>query len=137
MSGKLRGLLLFTDISFLIYWFVTYFHLIPPSYAYQDYNNKLLVIWNWSFFPPDVLISVTGLLSLYYYRKSNAVWQPLVLISLVLTSCSGLQAIAFWVIKGDYDLLWWIPNLFLLLYPLFFVPGLVRRVSQVIRNESY
>ncbi|WP_018755442.1 YvaD family protein [Paenibacillus terrigena] len=126
MSGKLRKLLLFTDISFLVYWFVTYFHLIPPSYAYQDYTNVMLVVWNWSFFPLDVLISVTGLLSLYYNRKSNTVWKPMVLISLVLTSCSGLQAIAFWVIKQDYDLMWWIPNLFLLIYPLFFIPGLMR-----------
>ncbi|WP_314590023.1 YvaD family protein [Paenibacillus terrigena] len=126
MNGKLRKLLLVTDISFLVYWFVTYFHLIPPSYAYQDYNNAMLVTWNWSFFPLDVLISITGLLSLYYNRKSNAVWKPMVLISLVLTSCSGLQAIAFWVIKEDYDLMWWIPNLFLLIYPLFFIPGLVR-----------
>lgn len=129
MSGKLKGLFLFTDIAFLAYWLVTCFHWIPPEYAYQDYNNQLLVIWNWSFFPLDILISATGFLSLYCYRKSSAVWQPLVLISLVLTFCSGLQAIAFWAIKQDFDLAWWIPNLYLLLYPLFFIPGLVRKMT--------
>lgn len=129
MSRKLKGLFLLTDTAFIVYWLVTALHLIPPEYAYQDYNNKLLVIWNWSFFPLDLIISATGLLGLYYYRKSNAAWQPMVLISLVLTSCSGLQAISFWIIKQDYSLGWWIPNLFLLLYPLFFIPGLVHRMS--------
>ncbi|AKG36741.1 YvaD family protein [Paenibacillus durus] len=129
MSGKLKGLFLFTDLSFLVYWLATAFHWIPPEYAYQDYNNKLLVVWNWSFFPLDLLISATGLLSLYYYRKNSPVWRPLVLISLILTSCSGLQAIAFWAIKQDFDLAWWIPNLYLLCYPLFFLPGLVREIS--------
>ncbi|MDT3425391.1 hypothetical protein J2Z22_000907 [Paenibacillus forsythiae] len=129
MSGRLRGLFLFTDLSFLVYWVVTAFHWIPPEYAYQDYNNKLLTVWNWSFLPLDLLISATGLISLYFYRKSSPVWRPLVLISLILTSCSGLQAIAFWVIKQDFDLAWWIPNLYLLLYPLFFIPGLVRQMA--------
>lgn len=125
MNGKLRVLLLLTDVGFLTYWLVTYFHLIPPSLAYQDYTNKLLVVWNWSFFPLDILISATGLTGLYLHRRKHAAWQPLILISLVLTTCSGLQAIAFWSIKGDFDLGWWIPNLFLLAYPLFFLPGMV------------
>jgi hypothetical protein len=52
-------------------------------------------------------------------------WHQLALISLVLTFCSGLQAIAFWIIRGDFDLTWWLPNLFLLIYPLFFIPRLI------------
>ncbi|MGE7941822.1 DUF5360 family protein [Lysinibacillus xylanilyticus] len=47
------------------------------------------------------------------------------LLSLALTFCSGLQAIAFWTIKLDFDFMWWIPNLFLLLYPLYFIPKLI------------
>jgi hypothetical protein len=43
------------------------------------------------------------------------------LISLVLTFCSGLQAIAFWILRADFDLSWWIPNLFLMIYPIFFI----------------
>ncbi|MGI6187453.1 MAG: DUF5360 family protein, partial [Brevibacillus sp.] len=50
----------------------------------------------------------------------------LALISLVLTSCSGLQAISFWLFKGDFDPVWWIPNLYLLIYPLFFLPRFFR-----------
>lgn len=127
MSRTLRGLFLLTDVAFIVYWALTAFHLIPPEYAYQDYSNELLVVWNWSFFPLDVLISATGLSAVYMSFKNRSLWQPLALISLVLTSCSGLQAIAFWMIKQDYDLMWWIPNLYLLVYPMFHIPGLARR----------
>ncbi|MBW2224881.1 MAG: DUF5360 family protein, partial [Deltaproteobacteria bacterium] len=44
----------------------------------------------------------------------------------VLTSCSGLMAVSFWTLRADFDPAWWLPNLFLLLYPLWFLPGLVR-----------
>ncbi|MBP3039975.1 DUF5360 family protein [Bacillaceae bacterium Marseille-Q3522] len=110
---------------------MTYFHLIPPQYAYKDYSNGLLVVWNWSFFPLDHFISITGFSSLYFYKRSNEIWRPLSLISLVLTSCSGLQAISFWIIKQDFELMWWIPNLFLLIYPLFFIPKLVHKSRKI------
>jgi len=42
-----------------------------------------------------------------------------------LTLSSGLQAIAFWTIRHDFDWLWWAPNLYLLLYPFFFIPNLM------------
>lgn len=31
----------------------------------------------------------------------------------------------FWIIKSDFDLMWWVSNLYLLLYPLFFIPKLL------------
>jgi hypothetical protein len=34
--------------------------------------------------------------------------------------CSGLQAIAFWVLRQDYDPTWWIPNLCLMVLPLLY-----------------
>jgi hypothetical protein len=34
------------------------------------------------------------------------------------------MALAFWALRRDFDFTWWLPNAFLLLYPLF----LVRRV---------
>ncbi|MFJ6208848.1 DUF5360 family protein [Lysinibacillus sp. NPDC092081] len=125
MSKALRILFLVTDFFFIFYWLVTFFHLIPEEYLYQDYQNELLVIWNWSFFPLDILISVTGFISLYLFKVKNEKWRAFALLSLTLTSCSGLQAIAFWTIKLDFDLMWWIPNLFLLLYPLYFIPKLI------------
>lgn len=49
------------------------------------------------------------------------------LISLVLTSTAGLQALAFWALRGDFTLSWWAPNLFLLLFPLPGIAHLARR----------
>ncbi|MFN8493904.1 MAG: DUF5360 family protein [Caldilineaceae bacterium] len=114
-----------TDIGFILYWLSTLFHLIPPAYLFQDYTNPLLVAWNWSFLPLDLLISTSGLLSLALYRRRHPAWSKLALISLTLTVSSGLQAIVFWIIRQDFDWLWWTPNLYLLLYPWFFIPPLV------------
>ncbi|KGR74235.1 DUF5360 family protein [Ureibacillus sinduriensis] len=126
MRNSLKILFLLTDIGFIVYWIVTVFGLIPKEYVYQDYQNELLVIWNWSFFPLDILISITGLISLYLSREKDSRWMPFALISLTLTFTSGLQAIVFWTIKQDFDLMWWIPNLYLLLYPLYFIPLLLK-----------
>jgi Family of unknown function (DUF5360) len=128
---KLKPWFLAVDIGFIAYWLITLLHLIPGEYLFQDYNNPILVAWNWSFLPLDLFISATGLSSLYLWRKQNPAWAPLALISLVLTSCSGLQAIAFWIIRRDFDPLWWGPNLILLVYPLFFIPGILKRLRLV------
>ncbi|MXQ52577.1 hypothetical protein GSM42_02185 [Shimazuella sp. KC615] len=34
------------------------------------------------------------------------------------------------MIKLEFDLLWWIPNLYLLLYPLFFIPSIIKNVNK-------
>ncbi|WP_340020907.1 YvaD family protein [Paenibacillus sp. FSL K6-1096] len=117
----LKPFFLVTDIGFILYWIITYFHIIPESMAFKDYNNPIMVHWNWSFFPLDILISITGLSSLYLYRKQLPSWRAWALISLVLTFCSGLQAIAFWAFAHDFDIYWWGFNLYLLVYPLFFL----------------
>lgn len=126
MRRSLSWLMLLTDIGFLAYWAATFLQWIPKSYVYQDYSNPLLVAWNLSFLPLDLFISGTGLASVALWRKQRSAWQPLALISMVLTFCSGLQAIAFWSFRADFDPVWWIPNLFLLLYPCFYIPGLIR-----------
>jgi hypothetical protein len=133
MSRSLKTLFLLTDIGFIFYWVVTLLELIPKEYLYQDYQNELLVIWNWSFFPLDIMISITGFISLYLHREKNLNWKSFALISLTLTFCSGLQAIVFWIIKLDFDPMWWIPNLYLLLYPLYFIPSLLN----VNRDKSH
>jgi hypothetical protein len=117
---------LITDIGFIVYWLLTGLALIPPEHAFSDYKNPLIVAWNWSFLPLDLAISATGLSAVYLHRKSNNFWKSLALISLAFTVTSGLNAIAFWVIRGDFNLTWWLPNLYLMLYPLFFIPKLVR-----------
>jgi hypothetical protein len=133
---RLKPWFLTVDIGFIVYWFITLFHLIPGEYLFQDYENPILVAWNWSFLPLDLFISATGLSSLYLYRRGHPAWAAVATISLVLTSCSGLQAIAFWVIRLDFDPLWWAPNLVLLIYPLFFLPGMVRRMAGTGENTS-
>lgn len=127
MGKTLKGLMLFTDIGFIIYWTFTFMGWIPKEYLYQDYKNELLVAWNMSFIPLDLFISVTGILSIYYYHNKKPAWSALCFTSLLLTSCSGLQAIAYWIIRQDFDMMWWTPNLFLLIYPLFFLAKVMKR----------
>ena len=125
MMRTMKLLMLVTDIGFVLYWLITIFHLIPAEFLFRDYTNPLLVYWNWSFLPLDLAISITGLSALWLFRKQNPLWRPLTVISLTLTSVSGLQAVAFWLFAGDFNLTWWLPNLFLLIYPLIFLPRLI------------
>lgn len=127
MSRSLKTLFLLTDIGFILYWAVTWVSWIPKEYLYQDYTNPLLVAWNLSFLPLDLLISVTGFYSLFLLRRSDQRSRMVALISLVLTFCSGLQAIAFWSFRGEFNWGWWVPNLYLMIYPLFYIPRLLRK----------
>ncbi|MCX7709674.1 MAG: YvaD family protein [Clostridia bacterium] len=117
---SLKPFFLITDIGFILYWTITTLHIIPDEYLFKDYYNPVVAAWNWSFMPLDLFISITGLTSLYLYHRKNPAWSGMALASLVLTFCSGLMAIAFWGIKGDFDIGFWIPNLYLLIYPFFF-----------------
>lgn len=121
----IEGFFLIVDIGFLFYWLIVALKLLPESFLFKDYANPILVAWNWSFFPLDLFISATGLSSIWLYSSQKRAWRQLALVSLVLTSCSGLQAISFWAIRSDIDPFWWAPNLFLLCYPLFFIPKLI------------
>ncbi|MEV8636345.1 DUF5360 family protein [Streptosporangium sp. NPDC051023] len=113
-----KRLMLFTDVGFLVYFSITGLGLIPPAWAFADYANPLMVSWNWSFLWIDLPASATGLTSLYLLRRGARNGPQLMLVSLVLTSASGLMAVAFWTLRGDFSLAWWIPNLYLLLFPL-------------------
>ena len=124
--NKLKYFFLVVDIGFIAYWLITLLGVIPNEYLFKDYQNPILVAWNWSFLPLDLFISGTGLTSLWLWKKNNSSWKSLALISLVLTFCSGLQAVAFWFLRGDFDMSWWVPNLFLLIYPVLFIPGFVK-----------
>ncbi|MGV9777507.1 DUF5360 family protein [Streptosporangium sp. NPDC003464] len=122
-SGVTKALMLVTDIGFLVYFSVTGLGLVPPEWAFADYADPIMVSWNWSFLWIDVLASATGLTSLHLIRRGAPNGPPLMLVSLVLTAASGLMAIAFWTLRGDFSPAWWIPNLYLLLFPL---PAIVR-----------
>lgn len=121
----LKPFLLVTDLGFITYWSVTTLGLIPAEYMFADYHDPVLVAWNWSFLPLDLLVSATGLTGLLLYRAGLSNWRGIILVSLVLTSCAGLQAVSFWALQGEFDLAWWLPNLFLLFYPPFFIFGLL------------
>ena len=123
----LKYIFLIVDIGFILYWIITAIKIIPPEYLYSDYHNPIMVDWNWSFLPLDLFISFTGLTSIRLFNKNNDNWKMWALISLVLTFSSGLQAIAFWTIRFDFDLTWWLFNGFLLIYPLFFIHRFIRK----------
>jgi hypothetical protein len=120
-SALLRSLMLATDLGFLAYWLITLLHVLPNAWLFKDYDNPILQSWNWSFLPIDLLISLSGLTALG--SREPAVARALSGASLLLTSCSGLMAISFWLLRRDFAWGWWAPNLFLLIYPL---PFLVR-----------
>jgi hypothetical protein len=124
MPKALRALLLLTDLGFVIYWCITLLRVMPAAWLFKDYDNPILSAWNWSFLPIDLLASGAGLLAVANARRDKT-WKPAALVSMTLTSASGLCAISFWVLRRDFDLGWWAPNLFLLLWPL----GFLRKAS--------
>ncbi len=119
--GPTKIAMLITDVGFLVYWTIAFARVIPPEWAYKDYTDPILSDWNYSFVVLDLAASATGLASLC--RSPG--WRTLMTVSLTLTSVAGLQAIAFWTLRGDFSPLWWVPNLFLLLFP---IPALVTSV---------
>ena len=134
MTRTLVILIVTTDVFFLIYWAIAgaaLFHLItlPPEIMYGDYDNPRVVAWNWSFFPLDILFSVTGFFACYLARAHHPAWRPFALISLVLTMTAGGMAIAYWTILQEFDPSWFLPNLILFVWPLFFMKSLVRGMT--------
>ncbi|GAA2275050.1 YvaD family protein [Nonomuraea roseoviolacea subsp. roseoviolacea] len=126
MLRTTKALMLATDVGFVAYFTVTGLGLIPPEWAFAGYTDPVMVAWNWSFLWIDLAASATGLTSLWLLRRaSGPAGTPLMLVSLVLTMASGLMAVAFWTLRGDFSLMWWIPNLYLLLFPLPAVVALV------------
>ncbi len=127
---RLKYFFLVTDLGFILYWTITLFQMIPEEFLFKDYKNSIMISWNWSFLPIDLLISFTGFTGLYLYKKRHKAWKVLSLLSLTLTFCSGLMAISFWAIRKDFDLVWWSVNIYLLLYPMFFFKGLVKDLGE-------
>lgn len=123
---RLKIFFILTDIGFILYWLITLLHIIPEALLFKDYNNPILSAWNWSFFPLDMCISFSGITSLILHGKNNPMWRRTALISLVLTFCSGLQAVSFWFLRNDFDIMWWLFNLYLVIYPLFFIKGVIK-----------
>ncbi len=127
---RLKYFFLVTDIGFILYWTITLFQVIPDEFLFKDYKNPILISWNWSFLPIDLLVSFTGISGLYLNKKRHRAWKVLSLLSLTLTFCSGLMAISFWALRKDFDLSWWGANMYLMIYPMFFLKGLVKDLTE-------
>lgn len=133
---RMRPFVLMTDIGFILYWSVCLlillgWEVVPASWLFKDYDNPIIYAWNWSFFPLDMLLSTCGLLALRRHARGDASWRGLALFSLALTFCAGFMAISFWAIRLDFDPSWWIANLFLTIWPLFFLRTLARGDSRI------
>lgn len=113
-----KSLLTITEVGMLLYWasallLVLNVIYIPPEFMYSDYTNPLVISWNWSFFPIDVIFAAVGL----YARFANLSATHanfLSTISLSLMFCAGLMAIAYWAIQLNFDPFWWGMNLWLM-----------------------
>lgn len=136
MPKFLPAIMLFTDLSFVLYWSMVVFKLMPDEYLFSDYKNPTISDWNYSFYPLDLLISVTGVASIVSWKRGSDLWRPLCLVSLTLTFCSGLQAVAFWAMRGEYDVGWWIVNIFLMAYPVVFARDLAVGFGASASRES-
>lgn len=135
MSRALALAIGITDVLFMTYWVIAglaVFGLLslPPDMMYGDYNNPRVVAWNWSFFPLDLAFSVFGYLALSANRRNDPIWRGHALASLMLTMTAGGMAVAYWLILGEFDPSWFIPNLALLIWPLFFVGDLLREIGR-------
>ena len=119
--------LLITDIGFVLYWLTSSLSLLPSEWLYKDHDNPILMAWNWSFAPVDLSASAAGLLALHFAATHSRRWRPLGLISVTLTFCAGLMALSFWSLRGDFDLAWWLPNTYLMIWPLTIIRELLVR----------
>lgn len=130
LASLKKKLLTLTEVGMLSYWIFAIIVVltsinVPPEYMYSDYQNPLIVTWNWSFFPIDVLFASVGLFS-RFGKISNYHKQMLSTVSLSLMFCAGLMAISFWVIKNEFDLFWWGINLWLIILAVWIFLGKYR-----------
>lgn len=131
MPRSLAWSLAITDIGFLLYWvFAALAQLevlrVPPEWMYAHYDRREVIAWNWSFLPLDLAFSIIGLRAVAAARRGDTRWRPLALASLVLTMAAGGMAVSYWLILGEIAPLWFGINLLLVIWPLGFLPALVR-----------
>jgi len=114
----LRLLKSMTEIAMIGYWLLAGAHAlglisIDPALMYSDYENPLVVAWNWSFFPIDIAFAITGLTA-KFGPVSGRLKFKLETVAAVLMLCAGLMAVSFWTITGDFSPSWWAMNVWLI-----------------------
>ncbi len=134
MNSPLGTALAITDTLFLAYWALSVLALIggvhlPAAWMYEGYDPPQTVAWNWSFFPLELAFSVLGLGAVQKARRNDPMWRPLALMSLVFSMTAGGMAIGYWTILRQFDPSWYLPNLAILLWPLFFLPKLLKEMG--------
>jgi hypothetical protein len=135
MKTSLRLWMLVTDIGFLLYWAVSGLALIgvitlSSDWMYGGYDDPRVVAWNWSFLSIDLPFSLLGLVAVAAERASNPVWRPLAILSLAFTIAAGAMAVSYWALLQEWNPSWFVTNLTLVIWPLFYLPGLVRGTAQ-------
>lgn len=70
-----------------------------------------------------MLVSITGLWALLRPQQSS----PRTVLSLTLIMVAGGLAIGFWAFRGEFDLGWCLPKLYLLLFP---IPALWQLITK-------
>ncbi len=134
MSNSLKAFIVTTDVLFITYWIVAGLIAagvlnISHEHLYANYSTAEVNAWNWSFFPLDIALSIMGLMAVRAAKTGDARWRPLALISLVLTMTAGLMAISYWTLLLEFNPSWYLPNLLLVIWPIFFLTDLVQPVQ--------
>lgn len=141
MPRLLKTFMIATDGGMIAYWTLTTLAALgaialPREWLFSDYHDPTVVSWNWSFLPLDLALSATGLAAVWLATRGDPSWRILAAVSLTLTVCAGLMAIAFWAIRCDFDPAWWAANLFLLLWPIPFLVSLACEAQGTVPNAA-
>lgn len=123
-----------TDVAFILYWTLAALSQvgviqIPPDWMYASYDQPDVIAWNWSFLPMDLAFSVFGLKAVAAARRGDPAWRPFAIVSLTLTMAAGGMAVSYWAILREFDPSWFLANLALVIWPLFFMRRLMSDVS--------
>lgn len=106
-----KGFLVVTDLGLTAYWVLTALHIISVG------GEAWLTAWNWSFVPLDALAILAGLTWSQLPRDHR--WSgPMFAVALALTHAAGIMAISFFSLWGNWDVSWWLVNLWLTLMPI-------------------
>ncbi|AJT42219.1 DUF5360 family protein [Psychromicrobium lacuslunae] len=108
---RIKRTMMWTDLGFLSYWVASALGVISVG------GEAIMQDWNWSFLGLDLIAIGTGLASLLLARFGHPSAATLMTISLALTSAAGLMALNFYALRCQFDPAWWLPNLWLFLFP--------------------
>jgi len=130
MQRSLAIAITVTDVAFILYWTVAALAQagivqIPPEWMYANYDKPDVIAWNWSFLPMDLAFSLFGLEAVAAARRGDPAWRSYAIVSLTLTMAAGGMAVSYWVILREFDPTWFLANLALVIWPLFFLRGLM------------